>query len=151
MDLRYRLSYADVAEWLAERSITVDPSTIYDWVCAFTPRFIEAARTHRTQVSRRWWVDETYIKIGKQWYYLFRAIDEHGQIVDVYLAHRRDRAAAQAIFEGVLAISTVTPSQVTTDKAKCYPLALRAVLPTVEHRTSKYQNNRLGTAMGYGG
>ena len=141
--LRYRLSYAEVAEWLAERGITVDPSTIYDWVRAFTPRFIEAARTHRTQVSGRWWVDETYIKIGKRWYYLFRAIDEHGQIVDVYLSHRRDRAAAQAFFEGALATSTLTPSQVTTDKAKCYPPALRAVLPAVEHRTSKYLNNGL--------
>ena len=58
--LRYRLSYADVAEWLAERGITVDPSTIYDWVRVFTPRFIEAARAHRAAVGRRWRVDETY-------------------------------------------------------------------------------------------
>jgi transposase-like protein len=132
-----------VAEWLAERGITVDPSTIYDWVRAFTPRFIEAARTHRTQVSRRWWVDETSIKIGKRWHYLVRAIDAHGQIVDVYLSHRRDRAAAQAVFDGARATSTVTPSQGTTDKAKCYPPALRAVLPIAEHRTSKYLNNGL--------
>ncbi len=57
--LRCRLSYADVAEWLAERGITVDPSTIYDWVRTFTPRFIAAARTHRAPVGRRWRVDET--------------------------------------------------------------------------------------------
>ncbi len=141
--LRYRLSYADVVEWLAARGVMVDPSTVYDWVRTFTPRFIDATRPHRTQVSRRWRADETYIKIGKRWHYLFRAIDEHGQIVDVYLSHRRDRAAAQAFLEGALATSTVTPSQVTTDKAKCYPPALRAVLPTVEHRTSKYLNNGL--------
>ncbi len=141
--LRYRLSYADVAEWLAERGITVDPSTIYDWGRAFTPHFIAAARTYRAQVSRRWRVDETYLKIGKRWHELFRAIDEHGHIVDVYLSTRRDQAAAQAFFEGAIETSTVTPSQVTTDKAKCYPPALRAVLPHVEHRTSKYLNNGL--------
>ncbi len=141
--LRYRLSYADVVEWLAERGVTVDPSTVYDWVRTFTPRFIAAARTYRSHVSHRWRVDETYIKIGKRWHYLFRAIDEHGQIVDVYLSNRRDRAAAQVFFNGAMQISTVTPSRVTTDKAKCYPPALRAVFRTVEHRSSKYLNNGL--------
>src|ERR687893_2667904 len=56
--LRYRLSYADVVEWLAERGITVDPSTVYDWVRTFTPRFIDAARAKRTPVGQRWRVDE---------------------------------------------------------------------------------------------
>jgi transposase-like protein len=57
--LRFRLSYAEVAEWLAERGVTVDPSTVYDWVQAFTPRFIDAARRHRSPVGTRWRVDET--------------------------------------------------------------------------------------------
>lgn len=59
--LRYRLSYADVVECLAERGITVDPSTIYAWVRTFTPRFIASAHAFRAQVGRRWWVDETYM------------------------------------------------------------------------------------------
>ena len=58
--LRYRLSYVDVAEWLAERGMTVDPSTLYDWVQTFTPRFIAAARVHRSPIGSRWRVDETY-------------------------------------------------------------------------------------------
>ena len=116
--LRYRLSYEDVVEWLAERGVTVDPSTIYDWVQAFTPHFIEAARMHRSEVGRRWRVDETYIKIAKRWHYLFRVIDEHGQIVDVYLSKRRDRAAAEAFFETAIGSSTITPRQVTSDKVK---------------------------------
>ncbi len=62
--LRYRLSYAEVAELLAERGVAVDPSTIYDWVQAFTPRFVEAARPHRTRVGARWRVDETLLKVG---------------------------------------------------------------------------------------
>jgi len=141
--LRYRLSYEDVIEWLAERGITVDPSTVYDWVRAFTPRFIEAARRHRSLVGGRWRVDETYIKVGKRWHYLFRAIDEHGQIVDVYLSRRRDADSAQAFFEAALAMDEGKPTRVTTDKAKCSPPALQAVLPEVEHRTSKYLNNAL--------
>ncbi len=75
--LRYRLSYADVAAWLAERGISVDPSTVSDWVRVFTPRFIAVARAHRSRVSQRWRVDEPYIKIAKRWHYLFRAIHEH--------------------------------------------------------------------------
>ncbi len=136
-------SYADVAEWLAERGITVDPSTIYDWVRAFTPRFIAAARVHRTPVGGRWRVDETYLKIGGRQRYLFRAIDAQGQIVDVYLSDRRDAAAARTFFEGAIHVSGVTPTRVTTDKAKCYPPALRTVLPLAEHRSSKYLNNGL--------
>src|SRR4028119_1731323 len=69
--LRYRLSYADVAEWLAERGVAVGPSTIYDWVQAFTPRFIAAARADRSPIGTRWRVDETYLKIGRRWRYLY--------------------------------------------------------------------------------
>ncbi len=141
--LRYKLSYADVAEWLAERGVIVDPSTIYDWVRAFTPRFINAARAYRSRVGKRWRVDETYLKIDGRWRYLFRAIDEHGQIIDVFLSDRRDAAAAQAFFETAMGTSAATPTRVTTDKAKCYPPALRAVLPQAEHRSSKYLNNGL--------
>lgn len=76
--LRDRLSYADVAEWLTERGITVDPSTMYDWVQVFTPRFIAAAQLHRSPIGWRWRIDETYLKIGGRWRYLYRAIDEQG-------------------------------------------------------------------------
>ncbi len=62
--VRYRLSYAEVVEWLAERGIIVDPSTIYDWVRAFTPRFIDAARTHRSPIGFRWRVDKTYLNVS---------------------------------------------------------------------------------------
>jgi transposase-like protein len=132
-----------VAEWLAARGITVDPSTVSDWGSTCTPRCIAAAGPYRSQVSRQWRVDETYLKIGKRWHDLFRAIDEQGQIIDGSLSDRRNPAAAQAFFEGAIQTSTVTPSRVTTDKAKCYPPALRAVLPTAEQRTSKDLNNAL--------
>jgi len=141
--LRFRLSYVDVAEWLAERGISVDPSTIYDWVHTFTPRFIDAARRHRHPIGRKWRVDETLFKIDGCWRYAFRAIDEDGQIVDVLLSDHRNAAAARIFFEQAMTSTDVMPTRVTTDKAKCYPPALRAVLPGVEHRSSHYLNNGL--------
>jgi transposase-like protein len=113
--LRYRLSYAEVAEWFAERGITVDPSTVYDWVRAFTPRFIAAAQAHRSTIGRRWRVDETYVKTGQRWHELYRAINEQGQIVDGSLSARRNTAAAHAFFKGPIQTSKVAPTRVTTD------------------------------------
>jgi IS6 family transposase len=123
--------------------VAVDPSTIYDWVQAFTPRFIDAARRHRSPVGTRWRVDETLLKIGGRWRYVFRSLDEHGQIVDVYLSDHRDAPSARAFFERALASCDVAPTRVTSDKAKCYPPVLRALLPAAEHRCSKYLNNEL--------
>jgi transposase, IS6 family len=133
----------EVAEWLAERGVAVDPSTVYDWVQVFTPRFLEAARAHRTRAGTRWRVDETLLKIGGRWRYVFRAIDERGQVVDVYLSDHRDAASARAFFERAITETGVTPTRVTSDKATCSRAALRAVLPGAEHRSSKYLNNGL--------
>jgi transposase-like protein len=141
--VRYRLSYADVAEWLAERGITVERSTLYRWVQRFLPLFQQAARAHRHPVGDRWRVDETYCRLAGKWAYLYRAIDQVGQLVDVYFSERRNAAAAEAFFARALAETGVTPARVTTDKAACYPPALRACLPTVEHRSSRYLNNGL--------
>src|SRR5262245_32019638 len=122
--LRFRLSYAEVAEWLAERGVTVDPSTIYDWVQAFTPRFIDAARRHRSPVGTCWRVDETLLKIAGRWRYVFRCLDEHGQIVDVYLSDHRDAPSARAFFDHATASCDAVPTRVISDKAKCYPPAV---------------------------
>lgn len=141
--LRFRLSAADVAEWLAERGISVDPSTIDDWVHAFTPRFIGAARKYRRRIGRTWRVDETLFKIGGRWRYAFRAVDEDGQIVDALLSDHRDAASARAFVEQAIMSTEVAPTRVITDKGRCYPPAVRAVLPTAEHRSSHSLNNGL--------
>jgi transposase, IS6 family len=140
---RYRLSYADVAEWLAERGFTVDRTAIYRWVQRFLPLFGEAARQHRRPVGKKWRVDETYCAFRGRHAYIYRAIDEDGQVVDAFFSERRNAAAARAFFERAVAETDVTPERVTTDKAKCYPPALRLVLPWIEHRRSKYLNNGL--------
>ena len=101
--LRFHLSSADLAEMLAERGVAVDPSTLYDRVQAFTPRFLEAARKRRSPVDPGWRVDETLLKIGGRWRYLSRASDVAGQVVDVYLSDRRDAASAQVFLAGAMA------------------------------------------------
>jgi transposase, IS6 family len=93
--LRYGLSFRDVKELLAERGITVDHVTVYRWVQRFTPEFIEAARLCRHAPGDGWFVDETYLKVAGRWTYLYRAIDQHGQVIDVMLSARRDLAAAR--------------------------------------------------------
>jgi transposase-like protein len=137
------LSYADVVEWLAERGIMVDRSTVYRWVQRFLPLFAKAARFHRQPVGRKWRVDETYCRLNGRWAYCYRAIDQDSQVVDAYFSERRNAAAARAFFERAIAETGLTPERVITDRARCYPPALRAVLPTVEHRCSRYLNNIL--------
>ena len=82
--LRYNLSYRDLEELLAERGIEVDHTSVYRWVRRFTPLFIEAARPCRHVPGDRWQVDETYVKVDGAWRYLYRALDQFGQVIDVY-------------------------------------------------------------------
>jgi len=141
--LRFRLPYADIVELLAERGVHVDPSSVFDWVQHFTPLYKEAARPHRRRVGIRWAVDETYIRLAGRWVYAYRAIDEHGQVIDVYLSETRDTAAATAFFEQAIARTDVRPRRVTTDKAAAYPPALQAVVPEAEHITGKAEQQAI--------
>ena len=88
--LRYGLSYRDVEELLAQRGIDVDHVTIYRWVQTFTPEFIAAARPARHAAGDRWFLDETYVKVAGRWAYLYRAVDQYGQVIDVLVSTRRD-------------------------------------------------------------
>ncbi len=141
--LRYRLPYADVAELLAERGVHVDPSTIFDWVQRFTPLYQEAARSHRRRVGQTWSIDETYIRIAGRWCYAFRAIDEDGQVIDVYVSPTRDTAAAITFLTQAVESTEVMPSLATTDKAAIYPPALAAVVPEVVHIKGKMEQQRI--------
>jgi transposase-like protein len=97
--LRFGLSYRDVEELLVERGVEVDHVTIYRWVLRFTPLLADAARPCRHAVGDRWQVDETYVKVAGQWRYVYRAIDQFGQIIDVFVSPRRDADAACRFFE----------------------------------------------------
>src|SRR5437588_11100470 len=116
--LRYGLSYRDVEELLAERGIEVDHVSIYRWGQRFTPLLIDAARPCRHTCGDRWFVDETYLKISGRWRYLYRAIDQFGQVIDVLLSDRRDTNAARRFFTAALSCST-RPAEVTTMGHRC--------------------------------
>ncbi len=119
--VRYRLSYADVVEWFAERGLVVDRSTIYRWVQRFLPLFGEAARAHRRPVGEKWRVDETYCRLNGKWTYVYRAIDQDGQVVDAFFSQRRNATAAQTFCERAIDATGVRPERVTTG----YPLGYR--------------------------
>jgi transposase-like protein len=141
--LRFGLSYRDVEELLAERGIEVDHVTIYRWVQRFTPLLAEAARPCRHAVGTRWQVDDTYIRVAGQWRYVYRAIDQFGQVIDVLVSSRRDATAARQFFQQAIGATKVTPVGVVTDKAAAYPIVLDEVLPVVRHRTEQYANNHI--------
>src|SRR3954453_11007046 len=114
--LRYGLSYRDVQELFAERGVDVDHVTIYRWVQRFTPLLVDAARPRRHSVGDRWFVDETYVKVAGRWRYVYRAVDQHGQVIDVYVSRKRDTAAATKFFTAAIT-DHGEPVEVTTDKA----------------------------------
>ncbi len=134
--LRYGLSYRDVEELLAERGVDVDHVTVYRWVQRFPPEFVEAACPRRHCPGDRWFVDETSVTVTGRWTYLYRAIDQYGQVIDVWLSCRCDLAAARAFFTHALSAGTV-PVEVTTDRAAPYPRVLDELIPSAMHTTEQ--------------
>ncbi len=109
--LRFGLSYRDVEELLAERGVEVDHVTVYRWVGRFTPWLGEAARPCRHAIGQRWFVDETYLKVAGRWRYVYRAIDQFGQVIDVYTSPRRDARAARRFFEQAIGTTRAQPKE----------------------------------------
>jgi transposase-like protein len=147
---KYGISYRDLAEMMSERGVAVDPSTIFRWVQRYAPEIEKRIRPYQGPRSGSWRVDETYVRVGGRWRYLFRAIDKHGRLIAFMLAGRRDTGAVyRFLCKAIKAMSTYPPSSITTDKLASYPKAIlrlqnEGLLPNdVEHRTSKYLNNIL--------
>jgi IS6 family transposase len=119
--MRFNLSYRDVEELLVERGLEVDHVTVYRWVQRFTPLLADAARFARHSPGDRWFVDETYVKVNGVWRYVYRAVDQYGQVIDVLVSVRRDADAARRFFRRALSALKVTPSEVVTDAAAGLP------------------------------
>ncbi|MCP3938828.1 MAG: IS6 family transposase [Actinomycetia bacterium] len=140
--LRYGLSYRDVEELLAERGIDVDHVTVYRWVQRFTPMLIDAARPCRHAVGDRWFVDETYVKVNGVWRYVYRAVEQHGQVIDVYVSKRPNIAAATHFFETALT-GHGRPAEVTTDLAAPLLSVVDELIPEALHDPEQYANTRI--------
>ena len=139
--LRYFLFYRDLEELLAERGIEVDHVTLFRWVQRFTPELIDAARPSRHGVGDRWFVDETYVKVNGVWRYVYRAVDQHGQVIDVFVSRHRDIASARRFFTTSLTAHGES-AEVITDRAPALANVIEDLIPAAFHNTGQYENNR---------
>ena len=145
--LRYKLSFRDLVEMMAERGLHLAHTTILRWVRSYAPEFIKRWNRFGKSVGRSWRVDETYIKVRGRWAYLYRTVDKAGQTVDFRLSSRRDVAAAKAFFKKAIWREGCSPHTITLDGYAASHRAVRelrenGLLPKrTKLRCSKYLNN----------
>ena len=145
--LRYKLSYRDLVEMMAERGLSLAHTTIMRWVQRYVPEFEKRWSRFARPVGGSWRVDETYVKIKGRWTYLYRAVDKAGKTVDFLLRAKRDVAAAKAFFRRAFASRGRLPHKITLDGYQASHRAVREVLAQrrggarTEIRSSKYLNN----------
>jgi putative transposase len=129
-------------ELLAERGVTVTCETIRAWCSKFGPSYAAELRRRRARPSDKWHLDEVQLKIKGKRHWLWRAVDQHGVVLDILVQQRRDQHAAETFPRRVIAATGSEPRVVITDKLSSYPPAVRRVLPHVDHRRPKGLNNR---------
>ena len=141
--LRYKLSFRDIAEFFLLRGFEFTHETVRDWEERFTPIFAEQLRVKcQGKVGKIWFVDETYIRVRGRWCYLYRGIDEDGNLVDVRLSERRDMEAAKAFFAQAYEVAQQAPERVATDGHMSYPRAIAEELGEgVEHEVRDCRGN----------
>ncbi|MGW3040844.1 IS6 family transposase [Kitasatospora sp. NPDC001159] len=139
---RFPLSYREVEELLMRRGIEVSYETIRQWCTTFGPVYAASPRRRQTRPGDKWHLDEVFIKIRGERKYLWRAVDQDGNVLDILVRNRRDTAAAKRFFRKLLKGTGSVPRVVVTDKLASYGAALREVMPSVEHRAHKGLNNR---------
>jgi transposase-like protein len=134
--LRYKLSLRDLAEMFLARGFAFTHEAVRDWEARFAPLITQQLRARRTgKAGSSWYADETYVKVGGKWCYLYRAIDRDGNLVDSMLSEHRDMEAAKRFFKGAREVVGHKPEKVTTDGHDSYPRVIRRVLGLkVEHR-----------------
>ena len=138
----FSLSLRDVEMILAERGIVVSYESIREWGLRFGRTFAMALKRRRPQPGDKWHLDEVFIRIRGKIHYLWRAIDQEGNVLDILVQSRRNTKAAKRFFRKLLKGLRYAPRVLVTDKLKSYGAAKREVMPGVEHRQSRYLNNR---------
>jgi transposase, IS6 family len=120
--LRYSLSYRDLAEMMTERHLSVDSSTIWRWVQCYAPELNARIRRELKPTNGSWRTDETYIRVGGRWTYLYRAVDSTGATIDFFLSETRDLSAARTFFRNALAApGHPRPRVINVDGNRSYP------------------------------
>jgi putative transposase len=139
---RFPLSLREVEEMMLARGVTVSHETIRQWTGKFGQAYANGLRRRRAQPGDKWHLDEVFIKINGKIHYLWRAVDQDGNVLDILVTSRRDTRAATRFFGKLLKGLEYVPRVLVTDKLGSYQAARRSVLASVEHRQSKYLNNR---------
>jgi putative transposase len=138
----FSLSLRDVELILAERGIVVSYESIRCWCRRFGADFASKLRRRRPKPGDVWHLDEVYLRINGELRYLWRAVDQHGVVLDILVQDRRNATAAKRFFKRLLAVLRYKPRKIVTDGLRSYGVAHREVLPDVRHRTSRHLNNR---------
>jgi putative transposase len=138
----FSLSFRDVELLLAERGVIVSYESVRQWCLKFGANFADNLRRRRPRPGDKWYLDEVFIRIQGVLHYLWRAVDQDGVVLDILVQSRRDTGAAKRFFKRLLKGLQYTPRVLVTDKLGSYGVAKRALLPDVEHRKSRYLNNR---------
>ena len=139
---RFCLSYRDVEELLFARGIMVTYEAIRKWCRKFGQQYANRLRRRRPRSGDKWYLDEVFLTINVERHYLWRAVDQDGNVLDILVQRRRDKIAAKKFFRKLLKGCQYVPRVIVTDKLKSYSAAKREVLPSVEHRQHRYLNNR---------
>jgi len=138
----FGLSLRDVELILAERGIAVTHESIRRWCTKFGADFARKLRRRRSKPGDTWHLDEVFIRINGVLRYLWRAVDQHGVVLDILVQERRNAAAAGRFLKRLLAGLKFKPRRIVTDGLRSYGVAHREILPEAHHRTSRYLNNR---------
>ena len=137
---RFTLSLRDVEELMLARGVVVTYETIRSWCAKFGPDYAAQLRRRRPRPGDKWHLDEVFVKINGATHYLWRAVDQHGDVLDILVQSRRNAVAAKRFFRKLLKGLRYVPRVLVTDKLASYQVAAREVLPSVTHRRSKYLN-----------
>ena len=135
---RFTLSYRDVQELLFERGITVSHEAVRQWCRKFGQDYANRLRRRRPQPGDKWHLDEVFLTINGERHYLWRAVDQDDNVLDILVQSRRNKQAAKKFFRKLLKGCQYVPRVIITDKLKSYGAAKREILSGVEHRQSRY-------------
>jgi len=138
----FPLSYRDIEKMMLYRGIEVSYGTIREWCDKFRQQYANQLRRKRPFIADKWHLDEMEVTIKKQQYYLWRAVDSEGNVLDVLLQRHRDTKAAKRFLRKLLKKQGFVPRVIVTDKLQSYEAAKKQVLKNVEHRQHKGLNNR---------
>ncbi|MFK8016369.1 MAG: IS6 family transposase [Gammaproteobacteria bacterium] len=139
---RFNLSYRDIEDMLAERGITVSGESILLWCNKFGRKFARRLKQNHRGYGDTFFIDEAFVRMNGKQHYLWRAVDQDGEVVDVFLQSRRDGSAAKSFFKRLPRSHGGEPRKIVTDKLRSYDVAHRELIPDAIHDRSQYANNR---------